>query len=68
MSEREEKIRCPLCGYRFKSEEADCAGCFFADTCRLTRCPNCGYHFPLSSKLATLFRIRKKDENDRSGT
>jgi len=65
MSDKDKKlIRCPLCGYRFKPEETGCSSCPFAGKCRLILCPNCGYHFPLGSKLAKLFRIKEKNEND----
>lgn len=40
-------LRCPLCGHRFKREEAiGCQACPSAFRCKLIMCPNCHYEFP----------------------
>lgn len=45
-------IVCPLCGKKFKKEEAGkaCAACGKKD-CGLIKCPNCGYEFPLDKTV-----------------
>ena len=39
-------LRCPLCGKRFRAEDAaQCAACALAKRCGWVMCPNCGYEF-----------------------
>lgn len=39
-------IRCPLCGKRFRAEDAArCATCALAKRCGLVMCPHCSYEF-----------------------
>lgn len=40
-------LRCPLCGHRFKREEATgCQVCPSVLRCKRVMCPNCHYEFP----------------------
>jgi hypothetical protein len=41
------RYRCPLCGFRFTSEEMDaCQACPMLHRCHLVMCPNCSHEFP----------------------
>ncbi len=44
-------MKCSLCGYEFKEEEAGCEGCPLSFGCNLIKCPNCSYEFPKDSKI-----------------
>ncbi len=53
------RIKCPLCGCEFVSEEMKksvCSKCPFGKSCNLTCCPNCAYRFPTESKTVNLIK------------
>jgi uncharacterized protein (DUF2225 family) len=65
-------IKCPLCGFKFSSDEMHkglCAKCPFHKGCNLICCPNCNYKFAIESKTVsflknTFDKIVKKGEED----
>lgn len=53
-------MRCPLCGFEFSKDEAEChEGCPFREGCSLYCCPNCGYRM-VDEEKSTLARLARK--------
>lgn len=56
-------MRCPLCGFQFRREEATCSSCPLHRHCRLIRCPHCSYCLVEESHLANLLKkVLRRDE------
>ncbi|GAB4335888.1 MAG: hypothetical protein Kow0099_08570 [Candidatus Abyssubacteria bacterium] len=52
-AERQEKVRCSLCGTEFSPDEHKCGGCALRKNCEIICCPNCGFGFPRESSMVT---------------
>lgn len=53
-TKKENKVQCPLCGYKFNKSETEnsCAACpFHNKSCGNIKCPNCGYDFPVPENV-----------------
>lgn len=56
----ETTLNCPLCGHRFKSDEAaSCQTCPLLSDCAMVCCPQCGYQM-VDVKRSTWGRLISK--------
>jgi len=57
---KENKYKCPLCGFKFDATDVKCRSCPMSKSCNVTCCPNCGYGFTGESRLIEWFKRRFK--------
>ncbi|MBN2418355.1 MAG: hypothetical protein JXL81_03140 [Deltaproteobacteria bacterium] len=59
-------MKCPLCGYEFSPDEAECKGCAINKSCKTICCPHCGYR--TVEKSGILSWIKKVTGGDKDVT